>query len=193
MTTAERSRRYRAKKHAQKFGQNAGDMRGRHGNHARGERNARWGGSKLVTSHGYIAVRVPIDHPHAWGPPALRRFKYAYEHILVMMAHIGRPIAENEIVHHRDGDRTNNDLRNLQLMTAADHQRLHANETRDRDSLGRFAPQDMRLKDPKGGDMAEWPEDLRVREFPAGGVLPAPCSPTQRDGIQANAPLMGDE
>jgi protein gp37 len=24
----------------------------------------------------------------------------------------------------------------------------------------------LRLKDPKGGDMAEWPEDLRVREFP---------------------------
>jgi protein gp37 len=25
----------------------------------------------------------------------------------------------------------------------------------------------IKLKDPKGGDMAEWPEDLRVREFPA--------------------------
>lgn len=150
MTTAERSRRYRAKKHAQKFGPNAGDMRGRHKNHARGDKNARWAGNKLVTSHGYIAVRVPLNHPHAWGPPRLRHFKYAYEHIVAMMAHIGRPIAENEIVHHRDGDRTNNDLRNLQLMTAADHQRYHATETRERDELGHFAP-----------------EDLRVREFPA--------------------------
>ena len=24
----------------------------------------------------------------------------------------------------------------------------------------------MRLEDPKGGDSEEWPEDLRVREFP---------------------------
>jgi hypothetical protein len=27
---------------------------------------------------------------------------------------------------------------------------------------------DIHLSDPKGGDMAEWPEDLRVREFPQG-------------------------
>lgn len=28
----------------------------------------------------------------------------------------------------------------------------------------------LKLRDPKGGDMAEWPEDLRVREFPKAGV-----------------------
>ena len=27
-------------------------------------------------------------------------------------------------------------------------------------------PFELRLRDRKGGDMAEWPEDLRVREFP---------------------------
>ena len=29
-----------------------------------------------------------------------------------------------------------------------------------------MTPQEWRLREPKGGDMAEWPEDLRVREFP---------------------------
>jgi protein gp37 len=28
----------------------------------------------------------------------------------------------------------------------------------------------LRLKDPKGGDWSEWPEDLRVREWPAGAA-----------------------
>jgi len=28
------------------------------------------------------------------------------------------------------------------------------------------APVRVHLRDRKGGDMAEWPEDLRVREFP---------------------------
>lgn len=28
----------------------------------------------------------------------------------------------------------------------------------------------IRLRDRKGGDWSEWPEDLRVREFPGGGV-----------------------
>jgi hypothetical protein len=29
------------------------------------------------------------------------------------------------------------------------------------------APVRVRLRDRKGGDMTEWPEDLRIREFPA--------------------------
>jgi hypothetical protein len=33
----------------------------------------------------------------------------------------------------------------------------------------------LRLRDRKGGDLAEWPEDLRVREFPASSI-PAPDS-----------------
>ena len=33
--------------------------------------------------------------------------------------------------------------------------------------LGR-QPVGLRLSDPKGGDMSEWPEDLRVRQFPCG-------------------------
>lgn len=31
-----------------------------------------------------------------------------------------------------------------------------------------FVPDLVRLRDRKGGDMSEWPEDLRVREFPGG-------------------------
>jgi hypothetical protein len=42
-----------------------------------------------------------------------------------------------EIVHHRDGDPTNNDLENLEIMTQADHARLHMPE-RERDSRGRL-------------------------------------------------------
>jgi hypothetical protein len=33
------------------------------------------------------------------------------------------------------------------------------------------------LKDRKGGDPAEWPEDLRVREFPKMNVLLCPHNP----------------
>ena|SRR3990167_2888156 len=135
----ERRRKWRAKKHAERYGPGAGRMNGRHGNHARGAQNARWSGERLVTSHGYIAIRVPPNHPHAWGPPALKRFKYAYEHVVVMVSVIGRPLALGEVVHHRNGNRTDNRPENLRLMTAAEHQQLHANETRERDSLGRFA------------------------------------------------------
>ena len=39
---------------------------------------------------------------------------------------IGRPIASNEVVHHRDEDPSNNAPANLQVMTRAEHARLHA-------------------------------------------------------------------
>jgi hypothetical protein len=37
----EKTRRYRQKKHAERFGAGAGDMRGKHGNHARAEAHPR--------------------------------------------------------------------------------------------------------------------------------------------------------
>jgi DNA-binding transcriptional regulator YiaG len=42
-----------------------------------------------------------------------------------MATHLGRALATDEHVHHRDGDHTNNDLSNLELLTARDHQHHH--------------------------------------------------------------------
>lgn len=135
-----RAKRFRERRKIAKYGQLAAgrDMRGRHGQHAAGPQNARWNAAaRRLTAHGYIAIRVAPDHPHAWGPSRLKRFKYAYEHVVVMMAHIGRPLAENEVVHHRNEVKTDNRLENLQLTTSSDHQRHHTDQ-RGRDTLGRF-------------------------------------------------------
>lgn len=136
----ERKRSYLERKKVAKYGPKAAgvDMRGRHGNHARGERNARWNpNARRLTSHGYVAVRVPIGHPHGWGPKSLRSFAYAYEHVLVMMDHLGRSLAANEVVHHRNGAKTDNRIENLELLTSSEHMFEHSTE-RERDSLGRF-------------------------------------------------------
>lgn len=143
-----RKRRYLDRKKIEKYGPSSVgvNMSGRHGNHARGLANGRYNPGRLVTSHGYVAVRVPPDHPHAWGPS--RRMKYAYEHIVVMMARLGRPLRDDETVHHRNHDRTDNRDENLEVLTRRDHAKEHDTE-RGRDELGRFPP-----------------ADLRVREFP---------------------------
>jgi len=43
-------------------------------------------------------------------------------------AHIGRRLKKNEIVHHKDGNRANNQIGNLELMTRSEHARHHALE-----------------------------------------------------------------
>lgn len=63
-------------------------------------------------------------------------------HIMVIEAHIGRALTENECVHHINENKQDNRLGNLQLMTKAQHSKLHATETarqRNRNPGGTFA------------------------------------------------------
>lgn len=48
-----------------------------------------------------------------------------YVHRSVMEAHIGRKLLRNEIVHHIDGNKHNNAIENLQIVTRAEHMALH--------------------------------------------------------------------
>ena len=49
-------------------------------------------------------------------------------HRVVMESHIGRKLETWEHVHHKDGNRTNNDISNLELMSASEHMSHHAKE-----------------------------------------------------------------
>ena len=66
-------------------------------------------------------------------------------HVIAMEQRLGRPLRADEVVHHVDGDRSNNDINNLALMTRSAHGRLHRREDelagieRDRRQDGTFA------------------------------------------------------
>jgi len=78
------------------------------------------GEGKTKSSRGYISIRKK-DHPFAVNG-------YVKEHRLVMERHLGRYIFPDEHVHHIDGNKTNNDIKNLQLLSINEHMKLHGAE-----------------------------------------------------------------
>lgn len=77
----------------------------------RGEKSPTWKGGKTRSRKGYVVLRNDGD--------------VIFEHRAVMEEHIGRMLTEDEVVHHINGDKTDNRLENLQLMTRGEHSTMH--------------------------------------------------------------------
>lgn len=104
--------------------------KGKHPNHPRGSAHGRWQREQLVSSHGYVKIRVGHAHPLA-DPNG-----YAYEHLLVWVS-AGRPRpARGQVLKFRDEDRRNCRLDNLYVTSRAEHNRIK-NEKQLRDQRGR--------------------------------------------------------
>ena len=69
---------------------------------------------KKYHSDGYAQRRCP-------GHPRADKQGWVLEHRLVMEKQLGRYLQSGEIVHHIDGNRTNNALSNLQLTSPREH------------------------------------------------------------------------
>lgn len=54
--------------------------------------------------------------------------KYIKEHIHVMEKHLGRKLAKDEVVHHKNEDRADNRIENLEVMKRSEHSRYHRNK-----------------------------------------------------------------
>lgn len=87
------------------------------------DRNPRWNGGVVITVGGYRQVK-------ANGHPNGKKNGYILEHRLVMATHLGRALLPTEVVHHINGDKLDNRIENLVVMTNVDHKKFaHADIT----------------------------------------------------------------
>ena len=69
------------------------------------------GAERYFGANGYVVLR--------------QNAKGIYEHRYVMEQHLSRKLYRHEHIHHRNGDRHDNRLENLELLSASIHHRVH--------------------------------------------------------------------
>ncbi len=73
---------------------------------------------KGLRKSGYVDIYAP-DHPLA------NSNGYVYEHRLVACEKWGIFVVQNMQVHHKDGDRSNNKIENLEIINISKHTSMH--------------------------------------------------------------------
>jgi hypothetical protein len=89
----------------------------------KGINHRNWRGGTFENDNGYIEViktSLSKDEQILFYP-MYRKRSYILMHRLIMARHLNRPLNKKEVVHHLNGDRADNRLANLQLVTNTTH------------------------------------------------------------------------
>jgi len=134
-----------------------------------------WKGGKFIDKDGYVRVSGMWEH-HRVG-----RGGFVYEHIIVMENHLGREIKWPENVHHKDGDRSNNSIDNLEAMSISEHNREHGRHKNLDSQRCRFIPRNDTVVSVESDGEAHVYDIVMsdpYRNFVANGIIVHNCGKT---------------
>jgi len=77
----------------------------------RGSLSPNWKGGRTTNQDGYVRVAAPEDYK------GTVHNGYVHEHRMVMEQSLGRLLVRHETVHHKNGDRSDNRIENLELWS----------------------------------------------------------------------------
>jgi hypothetical protein len=78
-------------------------------------------GKIIIGKDGYPEIYIGKSYPYRPGG-----YRSIREHVYVMETHLKRRLKKGEVVHHIDGDKTNNHIENLFLTSTEEHNKIHA-------------------------------------------------------------------
>ena len=82
-----------------------------------GVNSVHWKGGRYLHTDGYIYIYSP-NHPNK------NKDRYVFEHRLVIEQNIGRVLRKDEQVHHINGNKQDNRIENLKVVTNSEHLKL---------------------------------------------------------------------
>lgn len=109
----------------------------------KGERNGNWKGGRSITPNGYISVQLMPDSPFY---PMVSKKGYVYEHRLVMAKSLGRCLSSDETVHHKNEDKHDNRLENLELLSRKEHTLRHRDKNYILQEIAKLEEENERLR-----------------------------------------------
>lgn len=145
--------------------------------------NGRYKTGRIIDKDGYVRLSGYQNHPRSWSGGLV------YEHLIVMEKHLGHVVPKNMDVHHKNRNRSDNRIENLELITVSEH---HIEHKRHRNFGLYITPKDDEITEivycglKKVYDIVM---DDPYRNFVANGIVVHNCGKT----LQAIASIVGGD